>query len=70
MRRPELDYILTTMLNSQPEVSDLLFAVEPDNVENVKNLYFAEELPASSRAGKNVKSEKKGKKAKAKAAGR
>ena len=45
-------------------------AVEPENVENVKNLYFAEELPASSRAGKNVKSDKKGKKAKAKAAGR
>jgi len=28
MRRPELDYILTTMLESQPEVSDLLFTVD------------------------------------------
>src|SRR5438045_9782291 len=28
MRRPELDYILTTMLDSQPEVSDLLFTVD------------------------------------------
>src|ERR1043166_2442901 len=25
MRRPELDYLLTTMLDSQPEVSDLIF---------------------------------------------
>ncbi len=28
MRRPELDQILTTMLASQPEVSDLLFTVD------------------------------------------
>jgi twitching motility protein PilT len=28
MRRPELEYILTTMLDSQPEVSDLLFTVD------------------------------------------
>ena len=28
MRRPELDAILTTMLESQPEVSDLLFTVD------------------------------------------
>ena len=27
MRRPELDHVLTTMLDSQPEVSDLLFTV-------------------------------------------
>src|SRR3974390_1537275 len=34
MRRPELDYILTTMLDSQPEVSDLLFTVDkPTQVE-------------------------------------
>ena len=34
MRRPELDYVLTTMLESQPEVSDLLFAVgKPLQVE-------------------------------------
>lgn len=36
MRRPELDYILTTMLESQPEVSDLLFTVgKPLQVEAV-----------------------------------
>jgi len=28
MRRPELEYLLTTMLHSQPEVSDLLFTVD------------------------------------------
>jgi twitching motility protein PilT len=34
MRRPELDYILTTMLDSQPEVSDLLFTIgKPLQVE-------------------------------------
>jgi twitching motility protein PilT len=35
MRRPELDQILTTMLDSQPEVSDLLFTVDkPPQVES------------------------------------
>ncbi len=34
MRRPELDHILTTMLASQPEVSDLIFTVDrPPQVE-------------------------------------
>jgi twitching motility protein PilT len=34
MRRPELDQILTTMLASQPEISDLLFTVDrPPQVE-------------------------------------
>ncbi len=43
MRRPELDYVLTTMLNSQPEVSDLLFTVDkPLQVES-----FGELLPVS-----------------------
>src|SRR5215471_12324821 len=39
MRRPELDYILSTMLESQPEVSDLLFTVEkPLQVESFGEL--------------------------------
>jgi twitching motility protein PilT len=39
MRRPELDYILTTMLDSQPEVSDLLFTVDkPLQVESFGEL--------------------------------
>src|SRR5215467_12557477 len=44
MRRPELDYILTTMLDSQPEVSDLLFTVDkPLQVES-----FGELKPVSA----------------------
>src|SRR6476660_9794824 len=39
MRRPELDHILGTMLDSQPEVSDLLFTVDkPLQVEAVGEL--------------------------------
>jgi len=39
MRRPELDHILNTMLNSQPEVSDLLFTVDkPLQVEALGEL--------------------------------
>jgi twitching motility protein PilT len=39
MRRPELDHILTTMLDSQPEVSDLLFtANKPLQVESFGEL--------------------------------
>jgi len=39
MRRPELDYVLTTMLESQPDVSDLLFAVDrPFQVESYGSL--------------------------------
>lgn len=39
MRRPELDHILTTMLESQPEVSDLLFTVgKPLQVESFGEL--------------------------------
>src|SRR5262252_3182392 len=44
MRRPELDHILSTMLNSQPEVSDLLFTVDkPLQVES-----FGELMPVVS----------------------
>src|SRR5437870_13169850 len=39
MRRPELDHVLTTMLDSQPEVSDLLFTVDkPLQVESFGDL--------------------------------
>src|SRR5512133_811103 len=39
MRRPELDYILSTMLDSQPEVSDLLFTSDkPLQVESFGEL--------------------------------
>ena len=39
MRRPELDHILSTMLDSAPEVSDLLFTVDkPLQVESAGEL--------------------------------
>jgi twitching motility protein PilT len=39
MRRPELDYLLSSMLDSQPEVSDLLFTVDkPLQVESFGDL--------------------------------
>src|ERR1051326_8268239 len=39
MRRPELDYLLNTMLESQPEVSDLLFTADkPLQVESFGEL--------------------------------
>jgi len=39
MRRPELDQILTAMLDSQPEVSDLNFTVDrPPQVESYGEL--------------------------------
>ena len=46
MRRPELDHFLTTMLDSQPEVSDLLFTVDkPLQVES-----FGELKPVHARS--------------------
>ncbi len=43
MRRPELDYILSAMLDSQPEVSDLLFTVDkPLQVESYGELFPVE----------------------------
>ena len=39
MRRPELDHILSTMLDPAPEVSDLLFTVDkPLQIEAVGEL--------------------------------
>lgn len=71
--RRMLEEILAVEEEHADDIADLLFAVEPDNVENVDKLYFADEIPGKSDAGKVVKSEKtskKAKKAKAKAAGR
>ena len=69
-----MEEILAVEEEHADDIADLLFAVEPDNVENVKNLYFTEEVPATSRAGQIAKgtnaSKPKGKKPKAKAAGR
>jgi twitching motility protein PilT len=46
MRRPELDHILGTMLDSQPEVSDLLFTVgKPLQVESFGELKPVDYVP-------------------------
>jgi bacterioferritin len=72
--RRMLEEILAMEEEHADDIADLLFAVEPTNVENVKNLYFPDEIPASSRAGKSAKGtsapKPKGKNPKAKAAGR
>ena len=39
------------------DIADLLFAVEPDNVDNVKNLYFENEIPGKGNAGESAKGE-------------
>ena len=50
MRRPELDNILNTMLESRPEVSDLLFTVDkPLQVESFGELKPVEFDPAIPR---------------------
>src|SRR3954464_12178489 len=47
MRRPELDMILSTMLDAQPEVSDLLFTVDkPPQVESFGELKSVKLDPA------------------------
>ena len=55
--RRMMEEILAVEEEHADDIADLLFAVEPDNVENVKNLYFSDEVPASSDAGKKVKGE-------------
>lgn len=50
MRRPELDYLLTTMLDSQPEVSDLIFTVDkPLQVEAFGELQLVPTDPPMGR---------------------
>ncbi len=52
-----IETILAVEEEHADDIADLLFAVEPNNVENTKKLYFAEEIPGQSDAGENVKSE-------------
>ncbi|MGH7783665.1 MAG: ferritin-like domain-containing protein, partial [Candidatus Binatia bacterium] len=71
-----MEDILAVEEEHADDIDDLLFAVEPDNVDNTSKLYFADEVPGSSDAGKRIKNEgapkapKKAKKAKAAKAGR
>ncbi len=43
--RRMMEEILAVEEEHADDIADLLFAVEPDNVENVKKLYFDEEVP-------------------------
>ena len=69
--RRMMEDILAVEEEHADDIADLLFAVEPENIENTQKLYFSDEIPGRSDAGKKVKSvnaPKKPKKAKAKAA--
>jgi bacterioferritin len=53
--RRMLEEILAVEEEHADDIADLLFAVEPDNVENTKNLYFEEEIPGKGTAGSSAK---------------
>jgi bacterioferritin len=53
--RRMMEEILAVEEEHADDIADLLFAVEPDNVENTKNLYFEEEIPGKSKAGESAK---------------
>jgi len=50
-----MEEILAVEEEHADDIADLLFAVEPDNVENTKNLYFDEEIPGKGKAGESAK---------------
>ena len=52
-----MEEILAVEEEHADDIADLLFAVEPDNVENQKNLYFEEEIPGKGKAGESAKGE-------------
>ena len=53
--RRMMEEILAVEEEHADDIADLLFAVEPDNVENTKKLYFDEEIPGKSDAGQSAK---------------
>jgi hypothetical protein len=64
-----MEEILAVEEEHADDIADLLFAVEPDNVEATTKLYYPDEVPGTSDAGRKVKGEKapKAQKGKAKA---
>ena len=50
-----MEEILAVEEEHADDIADLLFAVEPDNVENTRNLYFDEEIPGKGKAGESAK---------------
>ena len=65
--RRMMEDILAVEEEHADDIADLLFAVVPEDVEKTSNLYFPDEIPGASTAGKPVK-DKKSKKLKVKAA--
>jgi bacterioferritin len=55
--RRMMEEILAVEEEHADDIADLLFAVEPDNVENVKKLYFDEEVPGKAAVGESAKGE-------------
>jgi bacterioferritin len=55
--RRMMEEILAVEEEHADDIADLLFAVEPDNVDNVKNLYFDSEIPGKGDAGESAKGE-------------
>lgn len=52
-----MEEILAVEEEHADDIADLLFAVEPDNVDNVTKLYNKDEVVGQSDAGQKVKSE-------------
>jgi hypothetical protein len=50
-----MEKILTNEEEHADELSDMLFAVEPESGETSSRLYFKDEIPGESDAGQNVK---------------
>jgi bacterioferritin len=55
--RRMMEEILAVEEEHADDIADLLFAVEPDNVDNVKNPYFENEIPGKGNAGESAKGE-------------
>jgi bacterioferritin len=55
--RRMMEEILAVEEEHADDIADLLFAVEPDNVENVKKLYFDEEVSDKAATGESAKGE-------------
>jgi bacterioferritin len=55
--RRMMEEILAVEEEHADDLADLLFAIEPENVENVNKLYFDEEIPGRGGAGEAAKSE-------------
>jgi bacterioferritin len=55
--RRMMEEILAVEEEHADDLADLLFAVEPDNVDNTSKLYFPDEVPGKSDAGEKVENE-------------